>query len=129
MVAVEAQAAGLPVLASTEVPRECAVVPELVRFKGLKLENQSGRLGYFSSPHNPGTLSAPTNRWSRPPSPLIILPGHSLGFTALVRCMINFVSNLPHNLRSGGFSALNTAAFGLLASSVWCTTPDRLTRR
>jgi len=33
MVAVEAQAAGLPVLASTEVPRECVVVPELVRFK------------------------------------------------------------------------------------------------
>jgi glycosyltransferase involved in cell wall biosynthesis len=32
MVAVEAQAAGLPVLASTGVPRECVVVPELVRF-------------------------------------------------------------------------------------------------
>ena len=29
MVAVEAQAAGLPVLASTAVPRECVVVPEL----------------------------------------------------------------------------------------------------
>jgi glycosyltransferase involved in cell wall biosynthesis len=28
--------------------------------------------------------------------------------------MINFVSNLPRNLRSGGFSALNTAAFGAL---------------
>lgn len=35
MVAVEAQAAGLPVLASTEVPRECVVVPELVRFQDL----------------------------------------------------------------------------------------------
>jgi glycosyltransferase EpsF len=33
MVAVEAQAAGLPVLASTAVPRECVVVPELVRFR------------------------------------------------------------------------------------------------
>ena len=33
MVAVEAQAAGLPVLASSTVPREMAVVPELVRFK------------------------------------------------------------------------------------------------
>ncbi len=32
MVAVEAQAAGLPVLASTGVPRECVVLPELVRF-------------------------------------------------------------------------------------------------
>jgi len=36
MVAVEAQAAGLPVLASTAVPRECVVVPELVRFKELE---------------------------------------------------------------------------------------------
>jgi glycosyltransferase EpsF len=36
MVAVEAQAAGLPVLASDTVPNECAVVPELVRF--LKVE-------------------------------------------------------------------------------------------
>jgi glycosyltransferase involved in cell wall biosynthesis len=35
MVAVEAQAAGLPVLASTGVPRECAVVPQLVRFLDL----------------------------------------------------------------------------------------------
>jgi glycosyltransferase involved in cell wall biosynthesis len=35
MVAVEAQAAGLPVLASTAVPRECVVVPELVRFEAL----------------------------------------------------------------------------------------------
>jgi glycosyltransferase involved in cell wall biosynthesis len=35
MVAVEAQAAGLPVLASTEVPRECVVVPGLVEFQSL----------------------------------------------------------------------------------------------
>ena len=35
MVAVEAQAAGLPVLASTEVPREAVVVPELVRFRSV----------------------------------------------------------------------------------------------
>ena len=33
MVAVEAQSAGLPVLASTAVPRECVVVPDLVRFQ------------------------------------------------------------------------------------------------
>lgn len=32
MVAVEAQAAGLPVIASAAVPRECVVVPELVNF-------------------------------------------------------------------------------------------------
>ena len=36
MVAVEAQATGLPVLASTAVPRECAVVPELVRFEPVE---------------------------------------------------------------------------------------------
>lgn len=35
MVAVEAQAAGLPVLASTGVPRECVVIPELCRFLSL----------------------------------------------------------------------------------------------
>ncbi len=35
MVAVEAQAAGLPVLATTSVPRECVVVPELVRFREI----------------------------------------------------------------------------------------------
>lgn len=35
MAAVEAQAAGLPVLASTAVPRECAVVPGLVHFMDL----------------------------------------------------------------------------------------------
>jgi glycosyltransferase involved in cell wall biosynthesis len=29
--------------------------------------------------------------------------------------MINFVSNLPYNLRSGGFSALNTAVLGTLS--------------
>jgi glycosyltransferase involved in cell wall biosynthesis len=36
MAAVEAQAAGLPVIAADSVPRECVVVPELVRF--LKIE-------------------------------------------------------------------------------------------
>jgi glycosyltransferase involved in cell wall biosynthesis len=35
MVAVEAQAAGLPVLASDAVPRECAVVPDIVQFVPL----------------------------------------------------------------------------------------------
>ena len=36
MVAVEAQAAGLPVLVSSAVPRECEVVPELVRFQKVE---------------------------------------------------------------------------------------------
>jgi glycosyltransferase EpsF len=35
MAAVEAQAAGLPVLAAETVPRECLVVPKLVRFQKL----------------------------------------------------------------------------------------------
>ena len=35
MVAVEAQAAGMSVLASTMVPKECCIVPELVTFKSL----------------------------------------------------------------------------------------------
>jgi glycosyltransferase involved in cell wall biosynthesis len=34
---VEAQAAGLPVLASDSTPRECAVVPGLVKFLSLEL--------------------------------------------------------------------------------------------
>lgn len=40
MVAVEAQAAGLPVLASTAVPAECVVVPELVRFQDVEAGSQ-----------------------------------------------------------------------------------------
>jgi glycosyltransferase involved in cell wall biosynthesis len=36
MVAVEAQAAGLPILVSDAVPRECVVVPELVRFQKVE---------------------------------------------------------------------------------------------
>jgi glycosyltransferase involved in cell wall biosynthesis len=36
MVAVEAQAAGLPVLLSDAVPRECVVVPELVQFQRVE---------------------------------------------------------------------------------------------
>jgi glycosyltransferase EpsF len=41
MVAVEAQAAGLSVLASSAVPRECVVVPDLVRF--LDVEHGAAR--------------------------------------------------------------------------------------
>lgn len=36
MVAVEAQAAGLPVLASTGVPRECIAAPDLIEFKAVE---------------------------------------------------------------------------------------------
>jgi glycosyltransferase EpsF len=41
MVAVEAQAAGLPVLASTAVPRECVVIPEL--YSALALDEPIDR--------------------------------------------------------------------------------------
>ena len=37
MAAVEAQAAGLPVLASDAVPRECVVVPDLVHFQRVEV--------------------------------------------------------------------------------------------
>jgi glycosyltransferase EpsF len=36
MVAVEAQSAGLPVLASDSVPKECSVVPSMIEFLSLK---------------------------------------------------------------------------------------------
>jgi glycosyltransferase involved in cell wall biosynthesis len=36
MVAVEAQAAGLPVVASTAVPQECVVIPEIIHFEDLQ---------------------------------------------------------------------------------------------
>ena len=55
MVAVEAQAAGLPVLASTVVPRECVVVPELVRFEPLErtaAEWAAALLQHASRPRN-----------------------------------------------------------------------------
>jgi glycosyltransferase involved in cell wall biosynthesis len=38
MVVVEAQAAGLRVLASDTTPRECSVVPDLVKFLSLDLK-------------------------------------------------------------------------------------------
>jgi glycosyltransferase EpsF len=55
MVAVEAQAAGLPVLASTVVPREGVVVPELVRLEPLQrtaVEWADALLQHASRPRN-----------------------------------------------------------------------------
>jgi glycosyltransferase involved in cell wall biosynthesis len=60
MVAVEAQAAGLPVLASTQVPRECVVVPELVRFKRVEAgeaEWAVGLLQLAAQPRNTRTAN------------------------------------------------------------------------
>jgi glycosyltransferase EpsF len=55
MVAVEAQAVGLPVLASTAVPREAVVVPELVRLESLQhtaAEWAASLLQHASRPRN-----------------------------------------------------------------------------
>jgi glycosyltransferase involved in cell wall biosynthesis len=55
MVAVEAQAAGLPVLASNTVPRECVVVPELVRFQKVEAGEAAWAadlLQLAAQPHN-----------------------------------------------------------------------------
>jgi glycosyltransferase involved in cell wall biosynthesis len=55
MVAVEAQAAGLPVLASDTVPRECVIVPELVRFESLDSNAEkwgTALLKHASQPRN-----------------------------------------------------------------------------
>lgn len=56
MAAVEAQAAGLPVLASTAVPREAIVIPDMVRF--MPLSEQIDRwavtlLGMLAAPRLP----------------------------------------------------------------------------
>lgn len=55
MVAVEAQAAGLPVLASSAVPRECTVVPELVQFQDEKAGSEAWAnelLAFMARPHD-----------------------------------------------------------------------------
>lgn len=64
MVAVEAQSAGLPVLASTEVPRECVVVPELVTFMDVR----DGALSWAQAL----TRIAASPRFSRDPQALIV---------------------------------------------------------
>jgi glycosyltransferase involved in cell wall biosynthesis len=59
MVVVEAQAAGLPVLASTEVPRECVVVPELVCFKKVEAGEADWAVGLLQLAAQPrNTISA-----------------------------------------------------------------------
>ena len=53
MVAVEAQAAGAPVLASTGVPRECVVVPELMTFLDVAAGPSRWRDTLLSLAHAP----------------------------------------------------------------------------
>jgi glycosyltransferase involved in cell wall biosynthesis len=62
MVAVEAQAAGLPVLASTAVPRECVVVAELVRFLKLEAGEQQWAAELLRLAMLPRDISHPNQR-------------------------------------------------------------------
>ena len=62
MVAVEAQAAGLPVLASTGVPQECVVVPELVRFLDVATGAAAWRDALLTVVRAPRVDAAEANR-------------------------------------------------------------------
>jgi glycosyltransferase EpsF len=62
MVAVEAQAAGVPVLASTGVPGECVVIPELVRFLGVDAGAAVWRDGLLALVRAPRVDAADANR-------------------------------------------------------------------
>jgi glycosyltransferase involved in cell wall biosynthesis len=62
MVAVEAQAAGLAVLASSEVPRECVVVPELVTFLELDVGVSAWRDQLLGLTRRPRLESVLANR-------------------------------------------------------------------
>jgi len=62
MVAVEAQAAGLPVLASTAVPRECVVVPELVHFQKVEAGEAQWAADLLQLATQPRTVSDANQR-------------------------------------------------------------------
>lgn len=62
MVAVEAQAAGLPVLASTAVPRECMVVPELVRFQNVESGEAQWAADLLQLAEQPRNISSANQR-------------------------------------------------------------------
>jgi glycosyltransferase involved in cell wall biosynthesis len=56
MVAVEAQAVGLRVLASDAIPKECMIIPEIIKFKSLadgsdQWAEESLKLMSLSRPH------------------------------------------------------------------------------
>jgi glycosyltransferase EpsF len=67
MVAVEAQAAGLPVLASTVVPRESVVVPELVRFESLERSAAEWAAALVHHASRPRDLAAANHRVAASP--------------------------------------------------------------
>jgi len=67
MVAVEAQAAGLPVLASTAVPRECVVVPELVRFEPLQRSTVEWAAALLQHAARPRDIAAANRRVAASP--------------------------------------------------------------
>jgi glycosyltransferase involved in cell wall biosynthesis len=62
MAAVEAQAAGLPVLASDAVPRECVVIPELVRFQSLHIGETAWALNLLDLAKHPQNNVASNRR-------------------------------------------------------------------
>jgi glycosyltransferase EpsF len=67
MAAVEVQAAGLPVLASTAVPRECVVVPELVRFESLERSPTEWAAVLFEHVLRPRAVAAANKRVAASP--------------------------------------------------------------
>jgi glycosyltransferase involved in cell wall biosynthesis len=67
MVTVEAQAAGLPVLASTAVPRECVVVPDLVRFESLERSAAEWATALLQHAARPRDIAAANQRVAASP--------------------------------------------------------------
>lgn len=67
MVVVEAQAAGLPVLASDAVPRECVVVPELVRFEPLARSTKEWAVALLEQAARPRDIAAANRRVAASP--------------------------------------------------------------
>jgi len=67
MVAVEAQAAGLPVLASSVVPHECVVLPELVRFESLERSAKDWAAALLQQAALPRDIAAANRRVAASP--------------------------------------------------------------
>jgi glycosyltransferase EpsF len=67
MVAVEAQATGLPVLASTAVPRECVVIPELVRFEAVEQGPTTWAAALLAHAAQPHDAAAASRRVAKTP--------------------------------------------------------------
>ena len=119
MVAVEAQAAGVPVLASTGIPRECVVIPELVRFLDLDAGVGVWRdelLAMVRAPRvDRGRGQSAGGGLAVRDRPLRGAPRRALPVRRR-SLLINFISHLPRELRSGGFSAVGAASCDALST-------------